>query len=70
MSGHGVFEKEIPGGRTGEARHVPTGIAHVSECLIARFYELTVGETSKLHLATRMVTSSLKLSPQNSAAAR
>ena len=52
-----------------EARRVPTEIAHVSERLIARFYELTVRELSKLHLATRMVTSSLKLSPQNSAAA-
>src|ERR1700674_2797917 len=32
-------------------------------------YELTVGEPSKLHLTTRMVTSSSKLSPQKSAAA-
>jgi hypothetical protein len=33
------------------------------------FYELTVEEPSKSHLTTRMVTSSLKLSPQKSAAA-
>jgi len=33
-----------------------------------RSYELRVEEPSKLHLTTRMVTSSLKLSPQKSAA--
>ncbi len=32
-------------------------------------YEVKVGESSKSHLTTRMVTSSLKASPQNSAAA-
>jgi len=37
----------------------------IPEC----FYELKIGEASKLHLTTSRVTSSSKLSPQKSAAA-
>src|SRR4029077_1219055 len=60
------------GGRNVDARpqtSLEAGLTRVSEhSYCGMFYELTVGEPSKLHLTTRIVTSSSKLSPQKSAA--
>jgi len=61
-----TFPRKGVGIRMGRANATRSG--GTQAFLSWRSYELRVEEPSKLHLTTRMVTSSLKLSPQKSAA--
>ncbi len=56
--------KKESGREASAARVAPVGLA----VFLSVSYEVKVGEPLKSHLTTRMVTSSLKASPQKSAA--